>query len=336
MRTLETRFMRSAICLIFLCLFLTVSVEAAENTLEIRNSSERDILNIYAQPLKGSAFFMRLDLSPGAADTVANPAVTAALRVDTGLEFLFFDNVPLGDARELVFCGEHPACLEVAFADGSKEHMAARVENLVPREGEKPVCELERFVPDMPMSEVCAILPGDLPRDDNGSILTGLGFSGGLWAARLFPYQNENAGKDAILEHLELRQNLSKEAIGHLLKALYERGNIPWQAEFPGVNMDFSDRANENMANAKETLDEAIARFVASRKQPANSDNSADEEDEARILVAPAEALPVLAAGGAPAADLQLFTITIRPASKTLMLDVSAWKARKPATAETF
>ena len=47
---------------------------------------------------------------------------------------------------------------------------------------------------------------------------------------------------------------------------------------------------------------------------------------EATIMLAPTEMLPRLADADAPSSDVQLFTITLRPASKNIVVDVAAYQ----------
>ena len=43
-------------------------------------------------------------------------------------------------------------------------------------------------------------------------------------------------------------------------------------------------------------------------------------------MLAPTEMLPKLADADAPSSDVQLFTITLRPASKNIVVDVAAYQ----------
>ena len=50
-------------------------------------------------------------------------------------------------------------------------------------------------------------------------------------------------------------------------------------------------------------------------------------QGEATIMLAPAAMLPNLADADTPRQDVQLFTLTLRPASKNLIVDVAAYQA---------
>lgn len=292
------------------------------------NQTNQDIINIQVTPKKGEKFFLRLDLAPGHDDKVANPLCDADLRVDSGLRFVYFDDVPLKKASALVFCDEHDACVIILDRkNGNSTHISGRVESLVPAPGSKPVCELGQFRPRMTMKDVCAILASDTPVDDNGSLLTGLGFGGMLWAARLTPAQTGKTNANSILEHLELRRKLSSQDVAHVLDLLLSQGYAPWQAEFPGMDMDFADMPKMDETARKRLLSEAIEKFLADSSGDAERKNAAyRQNDEARILMAPANILNSLANADSPDTDVQLFTIILQPRLKTLLVDVAAYE----------
>lgn len=316
-------------------LFLIHSLSFAATPLKIANETHEDIINILVKPLArgGKDFFLRLDLAPGHKGEVENPACEADLRVDTGLKFLNFANVPLERAKSLDFCGSHENCLAIAGTNGESIHLSGKVQSLVPAPGEKPVCELETFHPAMPMSEVCSILAPDTPRDDNGAVMAGLGFAGMSWAARLAPAPG--ARGEAPLEHLELRREFSEKNLKTVLEALFRKGYLPWQAEFPGRDIDFEDMPDNGAEARKAALAGALEEFL---KKLANSRPQAltekeETDDDASILMAPADILPNLANADEPAADVQLFTIVLRPRSNTLLVDVSAYRGEKSDSA---
>lgn len=305
---------------------------ASASVLEIRNQSSSEILNIMIEPQNkkdgAEPIFLRLDLVPGAADKADNPGFRANLRVDTGLQLWLYKDVALEDAESLVFCPDYQGCLALRNKKGELGYAAVSLRELAPGHGSRPVCELGRFRPMMPMREVCAILEPDLPRDDNGACLTGLGFAGKLWAARLAPFQDGPITEDSLLEHMELRRKLSKSDVEETLDALYKLGYVPWQAEFPGGGMDFDGGAG--LQARKELVDKAIDKFLRSfSRRPPQVNNAADEEAEASVLLAPADNLKALENADSPPEDVQLFTMILKPLSSTLLLDVTAYKGDK-------
>lgn len=324
---MRLKFFASALFIGFLLSFPSFCNAGA---LSIRNQTNLEIINIMVSPQKGPNFFLRLDLLPGKGVKVENPDCEAALRVDTGLEFWFFDKVDLKNANEMVFCNEHNACIILlSQKDGQAGHMRGKIQGLVPAPGSKPVCELGQFRPRMPMKDVCAILEANTPRDDNGSLLTGLGFAGMLWAARLAPTKPENGNEaDSILEHMELRKPLSLDSARAILDALFRQGYVPWQAEFPNLDMDFADMPKQDEAGQKRMLMEAMARFMENQRNGDAQKNAAyQQDDEARVLMAPASSLRTIANADSPEQDVQLFTILLQPRCDTLLLDVAAYEA---------
>ena len=318
-----------ALCLIAPA-FLGASASSAP-ILEIRNQSSSEILNILVEPEKGKEgkIFLRLDLAPGAAGKIENPDCRANLRVDTGVQFWLYENVNLAGARGLLFCQDYPGCLAIRGEDGQLVHEAVGLRDLIPPKGSRPVCELGSFHPLMPMRDVCALLDPDVPRDDNGSCLASLGFAGKLWAARLAPFQDGPITDNSLLEHMELRKALSRQDVDDVLSALAKKGYSPWQAEFPGKDMDFAEMKGVDAAGRMELLNKAVSEFLEhweARKPSPQVNNEADEEAEASILLAPADMLPALANADMPAQDVQLFTVVLKPLSSTLLLDVSAYK----------
>ncbi len=280
---------------------------AGKDLLRLENQSETDILNIRVTAGKKD-FFLRLDLAPNDSDEVENPDLVANLRVDYGLFFLFYEKVPLPDAVALVFCSAHADCLSVDLKDGKSLHLQGKRQDLVPEENSRPVCELSRFTPGMTMADVCSILEKEAPKDDNGAVIAGLGFDGQLWAARLYP------GKGGLLEHLELRRPLEFADLKKLLESLWKNKYVPWQAELPGLDVDFAEMSQKDTMAQWNFLDGALDNFLKDRK------------GEATVMFAPAGSLPLLADSDAPARDVQLFTLTLRPKSNLMLLDVAAYK----------
>ena len=174
----------------------------------------------------------------------------------------------------------------------------------------------------MTMQDVCALLTPDPPRDDNDAVLTGLGFADMLWAARLTPAQSHSADaaaqkideQSSRLGHLELWQPLTPASLQKLLGTLYTQGYAPWQAELPGLDMDFSEMADLELSRQKSLLDQALRHFMEAGK------------GEATVMLAPAAMLPSLADADTPQSDVQLFTLILRQPSKMLVVDVAAYQ----------
>ncbi len=64
----------------------------------------------------------------------------------------------------------------------------------------------------------------------------------------------------------------------------------------------------------QDALEQALRRFLRTGR------------GEANIMLAPMAELPALADADGPRADVQLFTLTLRPDSGTLLVDVAAYK----------
>lgn len=305
--------------------FCLLCVEAGASVLSLENRTGREIINIFVTCQKPSRdFFLRLDLLPGASDSVENPDCVASLRADTGLEFWEYANVDLASASRLTFAGEQPDCL----ASGSDGQVKARVpavtRKLAPQPGDRPVCSLEMFRPAMPMREVCDILPGEMPRDDNGALLAGLGFAGMTWAARLVPDSSGPVSDASILDHLALRRPLDLADLGKLLAALGRQDFIPWQADFPGLEVN---TGNDGMARADAEVLQMAADFLKMRDQGGHGDHAAgDRCPEASIIMAPRSRLAELENSDEPARDVQIFTIYLQPCTNTLLLDMAAYR----------
>lgn len=301
------------------CLLLAATAQA--NVLTINNQTNQDIINILVKN-PAREFYLRLDLLPYASDKVENPDCKASLRVDTGLEFWFFDNIDLARARQLTFCAEHPVCLQVQDASGIISHVTGKLEELIPNPGSKPVCELDSFHPDMAMTDVCQILPEELARDDNGALITGLGFASLPWAARFVPSGKLSSGGTPLLEHLELRRRLDPRDAKQVLEELFKQGYSLWQAEFPGREIDADGREISEAA-----LNKAIDRFCANEKPLTHKNHAAGEKcAEASLLLAPKNMLPELENSDEPASDVQIFTLVLRPCTNVLLLDVAAYR----------
>ena len=310
--------------LILACLMLfswsAASMAATPQNLTIVNQTGEDLLNIHLQRGKVTQF-MRLDMTPGNSEEIENPGGTAELRLDTGLALWTFSRVPLGQAKSLTF-GPQPDALTVATGKGESLQFRAGMRSLLPDENSGPVCALDQFRPGMRMKDVCALLDQSPPHDDNDAVLTSLGFAGMVWAARLLPGQVEN-GKPGIartkgpdrLEHMELRRKLDAATLNKLLTTLYAQGYAPWQAELPGLDMNFVEMPKTDTAKHREILQQVLDYFMSAG------------QGEATIMLAPASMLPQLADADKPQSDVQLFTLTLRHSSKNLVVDVAAYQA---------
>lgn len=320
MNLLQRRFRPFLLCAFLCALSLAQAPAAAEDAaLTISNQSSGDLLNIRFTS-KRNVFFVRLDMQPGGRDEIENPGGTADLRLDTGLALCIFKAVPIGQARRLTFCGDHAACLILDMRNKISRHFSGTVQSLLPGADGRPVCALDQFRPGMRMSEVCGLLGSDPPRDDNDAVLASLGFAGLTWAARLLPGQPPAAGKASAqgpdrLDHLELRRPLNAENLAALLRTLYTQGYRPWQAELPGLDMNFTEMTDLDLVKQKGILQKSLDYFLASGR------------GEATVMLAPAAMLPALANADAPQNDVQLFTLTLRQASRTLIVDVAAYTA---------
>lgn len=304
---------------------------AASPTLQIANQTGQEILNILIQAKDPAReFFLRMDLLPESSDTVENPECISDLRVDTGLQFWYFQNIDLAAATKASFCGEHPVCIQLFFAGRKPIHYSGRAVNLTPEAGETPLCELDSFHPAMPMNDVCSHLETNMPQDDNGALITGLAFAGLPWSARLVASGTNDINADSLLEHLELRRDLRQTDPALLYQYLYMRGYVPWQAEFPGKDMEL---ANDPATRSEKIILSATKDFLKSHAASGHSNHAMGEKcAEASILFAPASMLPVLENADEPASDVQLFTLRLRPCTNVLLLDVAAYRKQEPST----
>lgn len=311
------------------CLLVLASASLAHSgPLAIANRTTQDIINILVTS-GNKEVFLRLDLMPGASGKVDNPDGAASLRVDTGLQFWDFTKVDLANAKKITFCAEHPVCLIYENNAGKITHIAGSARELVPQRSARPVCNLDNFHPAMPMKEVCAIIPAKMPHDDNGALLTGMGFAGMAWAARLVPTQPGPATENSFLEHLELRRPLSRGDLAKLIDVLFKRGYTPWQAEFPGLDMEFDEKADAG--RQKHVLLQAMDRFIQKQRQQGHKDHAKGEKcEEASVILAPRDMLQSLENSDDPTSDVQIFTIILRPCADTMILDVAAYRGKEP------
>ena len=113
---------------------------------------------------------------------------------------------------------------------------------------------------------------------------------------------------------MELRRKLDQATLDKLMLALYDQKYSPWQAELPGLDINFTQMPSMDLAKQKDMLRQVLEYFMAAGK------------GEATIMLAPTDILPKLADADAPSGDVQLFTITLRPASKNIVVDVAAYR----------
>ena len=314
----------AAICLVLAGAIVAGAASAAHiakpgpepQILTIVNATGEDILSMGFQTGR-SMHFVRFDMPPAGRDDIENPGSVANLRVDTGLALWIFKDVPLAKAQSVTLrMGEKPL-LELAFSKGELQRLTGEAQSLLPGPDAGPVCALDRFRPGMPMKDVCTLLSATPQRDDNDAVLASLGFAGMVWAARLEPAQRgekPSSKTPLVLDHMELRRKLDQETLDKLLNALYEQKYSPWQAELPGLDINFTQMPSMDLNKQKDMLRQVLEYFMSASK------------GEATIMLAPTEMLPKLADADAPSSDVQLFTITLRPASKNLVVDVAAYQ----------
>jgi len=308
-----------------LCAFFTVKAAHAAHiaqpgpepqTLSIANNSGEDVLSIGFQTGR-TMQFVRLDLPPGGKDDMENPGGVVNLRVDTGMALWLFKKVPLAHARGISLRSAATPVLELSLLKGEPQRIEGEVQNLLPGPDAGPVCALDRFRPGMTMKDVCALLTPNPPRDDNDAVLTSLGFAGLVWAARLEPVQpdeDKSPKAAAVLDHMELRRKLDAETLEKLFNTLYAQKYSPWQAELPGLDINFTQMPSMDLDKQKDMLRQMLEYFLSTGK------------GEASIMLAPTDMLPKLADADAPSSDVQLFTITLRPVSKNIVVDVAAYQ----------
>ena len=142
----------------------------------------------------------------------------------------------------------------------------------------------------MLMKDACALLEKGPLRDDGGAVLTSLGFADMVWAARLTPYTPGDDNVEAfpvkaggeVLEHVELRQKLSDQRLDALLASLYNMGYRPWQAELPGLDMNFTEMPVADQKRQMEILHMALGMLMNAPR------------GDACIMMAPGDMLPDL------------------------------------------
>ena len=287
--------------------------EAEPPTLSVQNLTEQELLSVrFSAARQGSS--ARLDQPPCGEDALENPGGTQDIRLDMGFALWTFPGIALGELKGFAACGEHKeSCLQLFYRNGKTEHRQGKVWSLLPEPGSRPVCALTRFRTGMKMQEACAILEKEAPHDENGAVLTSLGFADRIWAARLTPGPGDPA--TATLEHLELRQVLTRDHLHALLQTLYTQGYCLWQAEFPGMDVDFTEMASIGEEQRHRILEQGIDLIFAAGT------------GDASIMLAPRSQVVALREADAPEEDVQLFTVSLYPASRTLLVDIAAYRA---------
>ena len=99
-----------------------------------------------------------------------------------------------------------------------------------------------------------------------------------------------------------------------LLASLYGMGYRPWQAELPGLDMNFTEMPVADQKRQMEILHMALGMLMNAPR------------GDACIMMAPGDMLPDLISD-TPRKDVQLFTITVRRPTATLIVDMTAYSA---------
>ncbi len=285
-------------------------------SLTIINATSEDVMSISFRTKHGLTF-THYDMAPDGRNEMENPGEAVDIQVDVGLSLWTFKDVPVGQSVGLTLRHSAAPEIELHMPSGGARSITGEVQELLPVSDMQPVCALQRFRPGMTMKDVCTLLDAKTPHDANGALLTSLGFAGLTWAARLEPRQaeqgqNSTAG-DAVLDRLELRRKLDTATLDTLLGALHTQNYMPWQVELPGVDINFAQMFAMDAAKRNVMLQKLLEYFLLSGK------------GEASIMLVPAEVLPHLSDADMPGVDVQLFTITLRPASHSLVVEVVSY-----------
>jgi len=91
-------------------------------------------------------------------------------------------------------------------------------------------------------------------------------------------------------------------------------GYRPWQAELPGLDMNFTEMPVADQKRQMEILHMALGMLMNAPR------------GDACIMMAPGDMLPDLISD-TPRKDVQLFTITVRRPTATLIVDMTAYSA---------
>ena len=150
---------------------------------------------------------------------------------------------------------------------------------------------------------------------DDRALISTLGYAGLVWNARLYAGSGKNDSDITReqLEDIELRQKLTNENLKAVQDTLSAQNYIPWQATFPGVDMDFTEMHNLGKKDQADLLAICVDTFLKSGR------------GEASILYAPKDSLPDITTSDALRKDVQIFTLMLRRDSGTLILDMAAY-----------
>lgn len=280
-------------------------------TILVSNRSHNDLVGI--RIIQGQDISLsRLDLPPGGDEDLENPGGMAELRLDLGLSMCTWSKVDLDNLLSLVVCPEHEACLVLTDSEGRSAHVQGACKSLLPAPGDPPACALDRFHPGMTMRDACGLINTSYTADDK-AYLTSLGFAGLVWSARLYAGSDDEDLSKARLEDIELRQILDAPVLRAVEATLGKQGYVPWQADFPGIDMNFTEMGEMGMTQQHELLALCVETFLKNGR------------GEASIMFAPADMLAELATADSPAHDVQLFTLILRRDSDTLILDMASY-----------
>ncbi len=287
------------------------SQEVQRPVFTLSNKSRREIVAVL---LTGGAAagFVRMDLGPGNEDELDNPGGTADIQMDLGLWLADWAKVPLDGVQSLTLCGEHECCLVVQPEKGEARHLQGQARSLLPREGSAPVCSLDAFRPGMTMAEACGRFPDAVTMEESVYI-TSLGFGNIVWSARLNANADNGTGPDAQLENVELWQKLSTQHLTAVLQTLEQQGQVPWQAAFPGMEVNFPDMLSYPQSVREELLRLGINAFLRHGRGVAS------------ISFAPQSLVQELAASGFPQSNTQIYTLSLHRDSETLCLDMTSY-----------
>lgn len=283
------------------------------DTLLITNHSHNDLVGVRFIQGKNISH-SRLDLAPGNDEELEKPAGSAEIRLDLGLSMCSWPKVNLDEIRSITLCPDHENCIILTDQNGNSRHETGDCRSLLPPPGSAPVCALDKFRPRMTMRDACGLINTSYTSDDRALIST-LGYAGLVWNARLYAGSGKNDSDITReqLEDIELRQKLTNENLKAVQDTLSAQNYIPWQATFPGVDMDFTEMHNLGKKDQADLLAICVDTFLKSGR------------GEASILYAPKDSLPDITTSDALRKDVQIFTLMLRRDSGTLILDMAAY-----------
>lgn len=289
------------------------AVEPDVPTMLVSNRSHHDLVALRIND-GSTTSFARMDLYPGSEDEIENPGGTVELRLDLGLQLCTWDRVNLTGVRSIALCSDHEGCLVVDRGDGSAPvHTRGACTSLLPREGAMPVCTLEGFHSGMTMKEACGLINTYYTMETDVYLAT-VGFANIAWSARLYADTGnvKNVG-DAVLENVELRQQISVPNIRAVQMALKRLDYVPWQASFPGIELTFTDMRNLSEKKRQELLELCVSAFLTEGRGTGS------------VTYVPLRLLEALKAPEVAGLDTQLYTLSLHRDSDTMVLDMSAY-----------